>query len=212
MLTAPVVAFVDPYLIPGMLIMLGTTVTLLVTVREREHIDLHGTGWALVGRVPGTVAGAVLVSVLPARGLALMLACVVLVGVVLTTFGWAPPPRRRNLVMAGTASGLLGTATSIGGPPMALIWHRNSGARMRGTMSGFFLVGSAISLTMLAVTGSITGHAVWVYLLMLPSALAGYALSRHVNRILAPTQLRLTAIVVSVLGAVLVIVKQSGLI
>ncbi len=53
MLAAPIVAIVDPGLIPGTLIMLATMVTLMVVVREREDIDLAGTGWALAGRVPG---------------------------------------------------------------------------------------------------------------------------------------------------------------
>ena len=53
-------------LIPGTLIMLATIVTLLVVLRE-QHIDLAGTGWALAGRVPGTIAGALLLMALPER-------------------------------------------------------------------------------------------------------------------------------------------------
>jgi len=34
--------------------------------------------------------------------------------------GWAPKPVRLNLIAAGAASGIMGTATSIGGLPMAL--------------------------------------------------------------------------------------------
>ncbi|HEX7427985.1 MAG TPA: sulfite exporter TauE/SafE family protein, partial [Mycobacterium sp.] len=49
LLAAPIIALVDPRLIPGTLIMIATVVTLMVVVREREEIDLHGTGWALVG-------------------------------------------------------------------------------------------------------------------------------------------------------------------
>lgn len=116
MFAAPIVALVEPALIPGTLIMVATLVTLIVVIREREAIDLSGTGWALVGRVPGTIAGALLLAALPHRALSLMLAAVVLGGVVLTSSGWIPAPRRRNVVIAGATSGLLGTATSIGGP------------------------------------------------------------------------------------------------
>lgn len=138
MLAAPVVAIVDPRLIPGTLIMLATLVTLMVTVRERDDIDMSGTGWALAGRVPGTIAGAALLAALPERALAGLLAGVVLIGVVLTSVGWVPAARRRNVVIAGATSGLLGTATSIGGPPMALVWQRNSGARLRAPWRASF--------------------------------------------------------------------------
>ena len=99
MLAAPIVALVDPALIPGTLIMIATLVTLMVVWRANARTSTcTGTGWALVGRVPGTIAGALLLVVLPERGLAIMLALVVLVGVGLTSLGWIPVPRRRNLV------------------------------------------------------------------------------------------------------------------
>jgi uncharacterized protein len=110
MLAAPIVALVDPGLIPGTLIMIATLVTLMVVVREREDIDLHGTGWALAGRIPGSIAGALLLAMLPERGLAILLAVVVLAGVGMTSLGWIPVARRRNVVLAGAASGVLGTA------------------------------------------------------------------------------------------------------
>lgn len=208
MLAAPIIALVDPRLIPGTLIMVATLVTLIVVVREREDIDLHGTGWALVGRVPGTIAGALLLAMLPERALTVMLAGVVLVGVALTSFGWIPAPRRRNVVLAGATSGVLGTATSIGGPPMALVWQRNSGARLRGTMSGFFLVGSMMSITALALTGAIDGRTVLAFAALVPAAIAGYALSRRINHFLDPKRLRWLAIGASTLGAVVLIGRE----
>jgi uncharacterized protein len=208
MLAAPIVAIVDPALIPGTLIMVATLVTLMVVVREREDIDLHGTGWALVGRVPGTIAGAVLLAMLPHRALVILLAAVVLVGVVLTSTGWIPAPRRRNVVLAGATSGVLGTATSIGGPPMALVWQANSGARLRGTMSGFFLVGSMMSIAALAVAGAVAGRTLWGFAVMIPAAVAGFALSLRINRFLDPKRLRYLAIGASTLGAVVLIGRE----
>jgi uncharacterized protein len=208
MFAAPVVALVDPRLIPGTLIMVATLVTLIVVVRERQSVDLRGTGWALIGRVPGTVAGALLLAALPHRALSLLLAGVVLGGVVLTSSGWIPSARRRNVVLAGAASGVLGTATAIGGPPMALVWQRNSGARLRGTMGGFFLVGSLMSLVMLTLTGSVDGRTWWGFAVLGPAAVLGYLLSTRLNRHLDPKRLRALAIAVSAAGAVLLVVRE----
>ncbi len=208
LLAAPIVALVDPRLLPGTLIMVATVVTLIVVIREREDIDLRGTGWALVGRVPGTIAGALLLAMLPHRALVILLAAVVLGGVVVTSLGWIPVARRRNVVLAGAASGVLGTATAIGGPPMALVWQRNTGARLRGTMSGFFLVGSMMSIAALAATGAIDGRTMWGVVVLVPAAVAGYLLSRPMNKFLDPKRLRWLAIGVSSVGATVLIGRE----
>jgi uncharacterized membrane protein YfcA len=208
MLAAPIVAIVEPSLIPGTLIMLATLLTLIVVIRERQDIDLAGTGWALAGRVPGTVAGALLLAALPEQALALVLAGVVLLGVVLTSVGWMPAPNRRNLVLAGAASGVLGTATAIGGPPMALVWQNVTGARLRGTMSGFFLVGSVLSLVVLAVTGAVDRHTFVSSAMLIPACVVGYGLSRFMNRLLDRDRQRWLAIGVSAIGAVVLVARQ----
>jgi uncharacterized membrane protein YfcA len=211
MLAAPIVAIVDPALIPGTLIMLAALLTLIVALRERQDIDLSGTGWALAGRVPGTVAGALLLSAIPERALAVLLAAVVIFGVLLTSLGWMPAPHRRNLVLAGATSGLLGTATAIGGPPMALVWQNSSGPRLRGTMSGFFLIGSLMSIGMLALTGAVNHTTFVSFAVLIPACLVGYLLSRYVNRVLNRQRQRWAAIAISAVGAAVLIAKETGL-
>lgn len=208
MVAAPVVAIVDPTLLPGMLIMLAAVLTLIVTIRERDAVNLAGAGWALAGRVPGTAAGVALVALLPHTWLSVLLGGVVIFGVVSAIGGWAPEPTRRTTALAGAASGMLGTATSIGGPPMALVWQRSTGAGLRGTMATFFLAGSLMSLTGLLLAGQITPATLRTTLWFLPATLAGYLLSRYVNRFMSRGRLRTTAIVTSLAGATVLIVSQ----
>ncbi|TFV60057.1 sulfite exporter TauE/SafE family protein [Mycobacterium sp. PS03-16] len=210
MLAAPIVAIVDPALIPATLIMLATILTLFVVIREHQAIDIRGTGWALAGRIPGTVAGALLLAAMPEQMLALALAGVVLLGVVFASAGWKPAPHKRNLVVAGAASGVLGTATSIGGPPMALVWQGSTGPALRGTMNGFFLIGSVISVGVLALTGEVHETTLRAFALMLPAVVVGYLLSRLMNRVLDRRRQRWLAIGVSTVGAVVLIARQLG--
>lgn len=207
MLAAPVIAIVDPALLPATLILLALLVTVMVTVRERQSLDLRGTGWALVGRVPGSFLGAWLVTALSRQGLAWMVVAVVLAGLVLAGRGWAPRPVRLNLIAAGAASGIMGTATSIGGPPMALVWQGHSGPRLRGTMSAFFMVGSSISMLMLWITGAVTEDILLLALWMVPAAVGGYAASRFINRFLNPARLKALALGASAVGSVLLILQ-----
>lgn len=208
MIAAPVIALIDPSLLPASLVLLSVLLTLVITVRERQHLDFRGAGWALAGRVPGSILGAWLVIALPAGALVWLVALAVALGVLAAFVGWVPPPLRRNLIVAGAASGILGTATSIGGTPMAIIWQRSEGPRLRGTMSAFFLVGSSISFAALALAGAITERALQVSLAMVPSVLAGFLLSRFLTRFLVPGRTRQVALAASCAGVLLLIGQQ----
>lgn len=210
MLAGPVLALVDPTLVPGTLLLLATVLTVVGVVVERAHLDLSGAGWAVAGRVPGTVAGATLVALLSPRAISVVLAFVVLVGALVAARGWSPAPTRPTLLVAGAASGLMGTATSIGGPPMALVWQRSRGAALRGTMSAFFLVGCLMSVLALVLVGAIDGPTVARAAALTPFALGGYLLSRLLNARLERGGLRQAALAVSVLGALTVLVRQLG--
>ena len=91
---------------------------------------------------------------------------------------------------------------------MALVWQNNTGARLRGTMSGFFLVGSLLSIALLALTGAIDHHTMVVFAMLVPAGVAGYLLSHLLNRHLDRQRQRWAAIAVSALGAVVLIVRQ----
>jgi uncharacterized membrane protein YfcA len=208
LIAAPVLALVEPSLVPVVLLVLSCGVTSAVLVMDGAHLDLRGTGWALVGRVPGTVAGAVLVTVLSARSLALLVVAMVVVGVLASLRGFAPRPTRPVVVVAGAVSGLMGTATSIGGPPMAMVWQRFAGPRLRSTMGAFFLVGSLLSLGALTLSGSVDPRELRYAVFLAPAAALGVALARPVGRRLDVRRTRITAMVLASTGAAILSLRQ----
>jgi uncharacterized protein len=208
LIAAPVVALVEPSLVPVVLLVLACGVTSAVLVMDGTHLDLRGTGWALVGRVPGTVAGALLVTALPAKPLALLVVVMVVAGVTASLWGFRPRPTPRAVVVAGAVSGLMGTATSIGGPPMAMVWQRFAGPRLRSTMGAFFLVGSVLSFVALAVSGSVDPHTLRYALFLAPAAAVGVVLARPVGRRLDVRRTRITAMGLALTGAAVLLVQQ----
>jgi uncharacterized membrane protein YfcA len=208
MLAAPFIALLDPSLLPVLVIMLAMVVTLIVVVMDRAALDVRGAGWALAGRVPGTVLGAGLVTVMSATVLSWAVAAVVLLGVVVSLRGWRPRVTRTTQAVAGALSGLMGTTTSVGGAPMAIIWQGSDGQRLRGTMSAFFLVGSSLSLVALLLWGAVPPHALVTAAWMTPFAVLGVVLSRFLNRFLNRGRTRAIALGASALGAVTLIATR----
>lgn len=208
MIAAPVLALVDPSLVPVVNLVLACGVTAAVLVQDGAHLDVRGAGWALTGRVPGVIAGAALVAFLPAQSLALMVAGMVFLGVVASVWGFRPRPTRSAVVVAGATSGLFGTATSIGGPPMAMVWAQFAGARLRSTMGAFFLVGSLMSLVALSIGGSVHLEDLRYSLFLAPAAALGVVLARPIGRHLDVRRTRIAAMSMAVVGATVLTVQQ----
>ncbi|MCW2842648.1 MAG: hypothetical protein JWN22_564 [Nocardioides sp.] len=208
MVAGPVIALVDTSLMPGTLIVLSVVLTALGVVADRTSLELTGTGWALAGRVPGSLMGAFLVALLPGRALALCVAVTILMAVVLSQRGWSPAPSRRNLVTAGLASGIFGTSAAIGGPPLALVWRDVEAARLRAMMSAFLLVGSLLALGSLLIAHAITRASFELAGYMMPAMLAGWAASRVANRYLSRPALTRVGMVTATCGAVVLVVTQ----
>ncbi len=207
LIAAPAMAFVDERLVPGPAILGATLLTALMLVRDRDGVHLGEVRTALIGRVPATVLAAVTIAYLPERGLAILFAVLVLGAVGMSASGVHLRPTPRRLLAAGALSGFMATTTSIGGPPMAMLYANEDGRRMRGTLAGFFLVGSFLSIAALIVTGTFDGESLRLSAIQVPGIVVGFTASAGGARRLDAGHTRVAVLAVSVLGAVSVLAK-----
>lgn len=203
---APVLALVNPDFIPASLLMVALVLTVLVVLRQRAPFEWSSLSWALLGRLPGSLLGTWAVVVLPQRGLIVLFSILVLVGIGLSFAGWRVSPTKPSLVVAGAASGFMGSITSIGGPPMALIYQHETGPKIRASLSNFFLFGAALSVGLLAAAGEIHGDDVRRSLQILPAMVLGFAASRYAARWLDGNNIRRWLLLFSGSTSVLVLV------
>ncbi len=57
LVAAPLLTLLDPALVPVPLLLLATVHSVLAVIRDGRHADWLGIGWAMLGRLPGTVLG-----------------------------------------------------------------------------------------------------------------------------------------------------------
>lgn len=184
LLAAPVLALVDEQFVPGPLLIVAFVLTVMVAVRERGKLDVRGVKWAVIGRVPGSVLGVIAVVTLPEDLLLVVFAVLVLTAVGLSIVGWNVQPVPGTLFAAGATSGLMGSITSIGGPPMALVYQHRSGQELRATLAVFFVFGSALSIVLLTVAGEMGPADLGRAAALLPAVFAGYLASRYAGQFL----------------------------
>jgi uncharacterized protein len=189
-IAAPVLFFVNPDYVPAPVTVCALALSLINTWVFREGVSLKGLQAAVVGRIPGSFAGAGLLLWMDKNSLALWIGLSVLfaVGVSLTSLRWHPTNNR--MMAAGFLSGFMGTSTSIGGPPMALLWQHQDLALIRANLAAFFVVSCVISLVILAPVGHFGWHHVQLSLPLLPATFAGFWIARKTMHRLSARSIR----------------------
>jgi uncharacterized membrane protein YfcA len=112
---------------------------------------------------------------------------------------------RRTTVASGVASGTMGTATSIGGPPLALLYQHHEGPVLRSTLAVTIGMGTVISLGGQAIAGAVHGWQLLLALSLLPGVATGLLLGRVVSRRLDERWLRPAVLGFATVAALLAI-------
>ena len=208
LVTAPIVAVLEPTLMPTLPLWFGLFVSGLSLAGERSHVDWHAIGWSLPARIPGTALGVWLVVLFTPRELGIALAVMVLVAVGLSMRVVDVPVNRSTLLTAGFSSGVAGTATSIGGPPIALLFQHRRPSEVRATLAVFFFVGTLLSLSGLAISGSVPLASLVVGVGVLPFLVGGIWLGIRLRHRLPRERFRHAVLAVCAVSAVVLIAKS----
>jgi uncharacterized membrane protein YfcA len=181
--------------------------TILIALRERSSVVGSEVAIATVGRVIGTLPAAYAMSVLDQSVYNLLFASLIILGVLLSVSGWHLRPTPRTLMAAAALSGFTGTVSSVGGPALALVYQHQKGPHIRGTMSAIFTIGTVISVAGLWWAGKFGVPELIIGLLMAPGVLVGFLLSRFATGHIDGPLTRPAILAVSVLSAVVIIVR-----
>jgi uncharacterized protein len=208
-LCAPLLVILAPELVPGPVLLLGLLLALMTMTREFRSVDLRELGLAISGRFAGTAAAGAVIAMLPLSVFSTVFALMILAAIALSVSKWHLLPTRRNLVAAGLVSGFMGTITSVGAPPMAMVYQNMPGPKVRATMGAFLMLGAAFSLVTLAVVGRFTASQASSTVWLVPPVLLGFVGSRylmgHVDR--SRRGVKMAVLAVSAVAAVMLLLK-----
>ncbi len=171
---APLLFLLSPNLVPAPITFCALFISILSAVKYRQNIEIGGLKLALYGRIPGSIAGGVLLLVVSTQLLSLWIGLLVLFAVLVSLLPFRIEPTPGRMVTAGLCSGFFGTSSAIGGPPMALLLQHQEANQLRGNLSAFFVASSIISLTVQFAVGYVTLFHLKISLLLLPAAWLGY--------------------------------------
>lgn len=153
LVVVPVAAAVEPAVLPAALIIMAVPMTAGSALLEHSHIDRSSVGWMTLGRVPGVVMGVWIVTTVTSETLAAVIGGMVVVAALMSMFSPSVSVTPSTSFTAGGLAGLMATASSIGGPPVAILLQHEPGPKLRSTCGATFLIGTLMSLGALIVAG-----------------------------------------------------------
>ena len=207
LIAVPVIAVLDPTALPASLVLAGLPLSALMVRREHHAIDRRGVAWILLGRVPGTLLGAWIVTAASPGTLSVVLGVTVLTAVLMSLRARPISITSSTSAVAGFASGAMGTAAAIGGPPLALLYQHRDGETMRSTLAASFLLGTTLSVATLTVAGELAWRHVLIALALTPSVAVGVALSSRLKAFLDSNWLRPSVLALAAAAGVLAMLK-----
>jgi len=208
LVAAPVVAATAPELMPQLALWIALGMAVVSLAGERRHVDWRAIGWAVPGRLPGTALGVWLVLRFDSRVLGIAVAVMVLFAVAVSLRPVVVPMTPSRLLVAGFTSAVTGTTTSIGGPPMALMLRGREPEVIRSTLAVFFTIGASLSLTGLAIGGSLDLLPAAIGAALMPVVLLGLAVGTRQRARLAGPRFRVAVLGVCALSALVLLVRS----
>ncbi|MEV0380945.1 TSUP family transporter [Nonomuraea sp. NPDC050643] len=201
LVAAPVLTMLGPDLMPGAIQVVNLTLPLFTLAVEWRKVDWRGVGFAVLGRLPGSVIGALIIVYFSIYTRGIFVAVMVLVAVVLTARALSVPRNGFTITSAGFVSGITGTATGIGGPPIALVYQNAKGPQIRATLAMFFFLSAAQSLLILAFVDELPARSLLTGVVLIVPMVLGFLVSGPLRRYLDGGKVRVAVLVVAAASA-----------
>lgn len=180
MISAPLLALLDPVFAPIPILMIGIVIAANGAWPERTNIVPAEIWTGLGGRFAGMLMAVGLLFLFTDRSAFMLLfGTFTLLAIAIRVFGRKVAFNLRNHAALSTLSGLMGTITSVGAPPMAILYYGQAASKVRPTLNALFLISCLTGLAGQMMADNISmAHAVIAFC-FLPSALLGIGLARR---------------------------------
>lgn len=209
MFCAPLLFLISPTLVPAPLILISTIITVFMTIRDRGHLQFNQVSWAMRGSFFGILLAGLLLKVTSKEQFELAFGILILLAVLISVLGLVPKVNKITNTIAGFTSGLMGTITAVGGPPIALLYQHGDIKNIKANLTAFFLFVNIIAIITLSLIGQITTNTLMTVIFILPGMAVGLYISTKAAHIVKPTLIRRWILALSGMTAVITIIKSS---
>jgi uncharacterized membrane protein YfcA len=208
LICAPLIALAAPSHVPALILLCGLPVMVYSFKGDWEEIRWGEISYAFVGRVIGAILAAYLIAAVAEKNfISVCVGVAVLLGVAISLTSFTVAINPASLLTAGFLSGAMATLTSVGAPPMGLLYQRQSFGHVRATLNAFFLFGALASVGALLLYGLIKPSDVILTLALVPAIWLGVLLGDGALKRMTILSLRPFTLSISTFAAVILLLR-----
>ncbi len=203
----PLLALVDPRFIPGPMLLGGLVQTVASAYRARHHLETQNLRWSLVGLGAGTLMGAAILDHFNGPSMPRLFGALVLTAVAISASGIRVAPTRRAFLVAGTASGIMGTMVGIHGPPIGIVLQNAKPDTIRAMLSAFFTMAGIGAVIALVSVGLFGMEQLIMAAILAPGVAAGFFIAPLFGRFAVGRVMRISILLVSAAGGLMLLLR-----
>jgi uncharacterized protein len=205
--TVGILALINPVFVPGPVLVHSFLLSIVASIRLRRDIAVDELAVSVAGLIAGTVLAVIVLALIPTDNLPRLFGALIVAGVIVTVVGMAIPPKPSMILAASAAAGVMGTLAGAHGPPIALVYQRESPRRIRAALLPFFAVANPISLVGLAAVGLFGWREIQASILLLPGLIAGYIVGVMLMPYLNARFVRVAILLISAASGIALMIK-----
>ena len=196
-------------------LLLAIISNLVVLPFNFRHIYLKGILPMVIFTIPGIIIGAWIITIIEPLILKIVIGAVTVISVIPLAMGISKAFRKEKLVcgLSGFLSGLLGTSTSLGGPPVVLFMHNQNWRKetIHSSLAAYFTFNGVCALGALAVAGIMEVQTLVTAGSLVPALLIGTVIGMVTFRRLSQRLFRIITLVIIVCAGILGILSGAGI-
>jgi uncharacterized membrane protein YfcA len=207
MLSVPLLALISLDWVPAPMLICNIILSVVLTRPGRGALHRSEASPLAAGLIIGTAAGAGVLTLFDERGLGLTIGAIIVLAVFASLV--TPPLRitRPRLLFGACLGGATGVIAAMHGPPLILLYQRESPQKVRATMAGVFLFGCFLALGSLWMAGLLGWDDLRRGLILLPGVGLGYLVGKALGGRMSPGLVRYTMLTVSGAAGVALLIK-----
>lgn len=171
----PLLALINIRFVPVPVLLLTFATASSAFWAERRGVKWDQIRYAVSGRILGSIIGAGVLSIIPGeKTFMLIFGSIIAFAVLISISGVKIPFTLASVGFAGTVSGFTAAITSVGGPPMAVVYQSQRSSEARPTLQVYFALGAFFTLAILFISGHGSLDDFLLALILIPAMVAGF--------------------------------------